>query len=86
MLEAAYGGSHRFGLHVFSPEASRQVMAALLVHDLRNPESPAQPDVPLEDAMDLLASEAMHGGMWRAPYAPRSVLGFAVATGRFTRR
>ena len=85
VLEAAYGGSHRFGLHVFTPQASRQVMAALLVHDLRNEQSSAHPDVPLDDAMDLLASEAMHGGMWRAPYAPRSVLGFAVATGRFSR-
>jgi hypothetical protein len=86
VLEAAYGGSHRFGLHVFTPQASRQVMAALLVHDLRNEQSFAHPDVPLADSMDLVASEAMHGGMWRAPYAPRSVLGFAVATGRFGRR
>jgi hypothetical protein len=86
MLEAAYGGSHRFGLHVFSPAASRQVMAALLVHDLRNDQSTAHPDVPLDDAMDLLATEAIHGGMWRAPYAPRSVLGFAVATGRLRPR
>ncbi|MFL6071662.1 MAG: hypothetical protein ACJ72Y_10320 [Actinomycetes bacterium] len=86
VLEAAYGGSHRFGLQVFTPQASRQVMAALLVHDLKNEQSLAQPHLPIEDAMDLLASEAMHGGMWRAPYAPRSVLGFAVATGRFRRR
>jgi hypothetical protein len=85
VLEAAYGGSHRFGLHAFTPQASRQVMAALLVHDVRNQQSAAHPQVPLDDAMDLLASEAMHGGMWRAPFAPRSVLGFAVATGRFRR-
>ena len=84
-LEAAYGGSHRFGLHVFTPEASRQVMAALLVHDLRNTRAVSQPEVTLEDSLDLLATEAIHGGMWRAPYAPRSVLGFAVATGRFRR-
>ena len=85
VLEAAYGGSHRFGLHVFSPEASRQVMAALLVHDLRNEQCLAHPVVPLEEAMDLMAVEAIHGGMWRAPYSPRSVLGFAAATGRFGR-
>ena len=86
MLEAAYGGSHRFGLRVFTPQASRQVMAALLVHDLRNEASVANPDVQLENAMDLFASEAVHGGMWRAPYEPRSVLGFAAATGRLSRR
>ena len=86
LMEASYGGSHRFGLHVFTPAASRQVMAALLVHDLRNDRSPAYPDAPLDDAFDQLASEAIHGGMWRAPYAPRSVLGFAAATGRLSRR
>ena len=35
--------------------------------------------------MDLFASGAMHGGMWRAPFEPRSVLGFAAATGRLSR-
>ena len=35
--------------------------------------------------MDLFATEALHGGMWRAPYEPRSVLGFAAATGRLSR-
>jgi hypothetical protein len=60
-------------------------MAALLVHDLRNELCSANPRVPLEEPMDLYANEAIHGGMWRAPYAPRSVLGFAVATGRFKR-
>lgn len=85
MLEAAYGGAHRYGLQVFAPQASRQAMAALLVHDLGNPESVANPEVPLEDSMDLFASEALHGGMWRAPYEPRSVLGFAAATGRLRR-
>jgi hypothetical protein len=85
MLEAAYGGSRRFGLRVFAPQASRQVMAALLVHDLCNDDSVANPAVPLENAMDLFASEALHGGMWRAPFEPRSVLGFAAATGRLSR-
>jgi hypothetical protein len=85
VLEAAYGGSHRFGLRVFAPEASRRVMAALLVHDLRNEKSLSYPTAPLENAMDLFATGALHGGMWRAPYEPRSVLGFAAATGRLSR-
>jgi hypothetical protein len=86
LLEAAYGGSHRFGLHVFSPTATRRVMAALLVHDLRNEQSVAHAQTVLESPMDLLTTEAMHGGMWRAPYAPRSVLGFAALTGQLRRR
>jgi hypothetical protein len=85
VLRAGYGGAHRFGVQVFTPRASRQVMAVLLVHDLRNPSSTAHPQVPLEDSMDLMVAEAVHGGMWRAPYAPRSVLGFAAAAGRLRR-
>lgn len=85
MLEAAYGGSHRFGLRVFAPQASSQAMAALLVHDLNNEASVANPRVSIENAMDLFAAQALHGGMWRAPYEPRSVLGFAAATGRLRR-
>jgi hypothetical protein len=83
LLEAAYSGSHRFGLKVFTPLASRQVMAALLVHDLRHDHSVAHASVLLENEMDLYATGAIHGGIWRAPYEPRSVLGFAAITGRF---
>lgn len=85
LIASAYGGAHRFGLHVFSPAASRQVMAALLVHDLRNDASLANPAVPVDSCMDLLAAGAIHGGMWRAPFAPRSVLAFAAAMGRLER-
>jgi hypothetical protein len=85
ILASAYGGAHRFGLHVFTPAASSLAMSALLVHDLRNRTSLAHPDVPLDTSMDFVADEALHGGIWRAAYTPRSVLGFASATGRFTR-
>jgi hypothetical protein len=85
VIASAYGGAHRFGLHVFSPAASRLAMAALLVHDLRNEAAVANPAVPVDSCMDLLAAGAMHGGMWRAPFAPRSVLAFAAATGRLQR-
>jgi hypothetical protein len=85
LIASAYGGAHRFGLHVFSPAASRQVMAALLVHDLRNDASVANPALPIDSCLELLTDCAMHGGMWRAPFAPRSVLPFAAVTGRFGR-
>jgi hypothetical protein len=38
----------RFGIEVFDPETSNALVAAMLVHDLRNPRSTANPDVPLE--------------------------------------
>ena len=58
-------------------------MAALLVHDLRNPAAAANPATPLANPMDLFAQGANHGGLWRAAYAPRSVLGVAALLGMF---
>ena len=81
LLAAAYAGANRFGLEIFRPETSSTLMAALLVHDLRNRFSLAHSDVPLGESFDLFVDGALHGGMWRAPFAPRSVLGMAVAMG-----
>jgi hypothetical protein len=81
ILSAAYAGAHKFGLEIFEPDTSSALMAALLVHDLRNPRALAHPDVPLDQSFDLLVAGALHGGMWRIPYDPRSVLGMAVAFG-----
>jgi len=61
-------------------------MAALLVHDLRNPDSPANPSTELINPMDLFARGANHGGLWRTAYAPRSVLGIAALLGMFESR
>jgi hypothetical protein len=85
-LAAAYAGASRFGVEVFEPGTSRALMAALLVHDLRNPEAVSQPSVPLSNPMDLFASAANHGGLWRTAYEPRSVLGIAAVLGMFNSR
>jgi hypothetical protein len=82
-LAAAYAGAGRFGVEVFDPATSTTLMAALLVHDLRNPAAAANPATPLANPMDLFAQAANHGGLWRAAYAPRSVLGVAALLGMF---
>jgi hypothetical protein len=82
-LAAAYAGAGRFGVEVFDPATSTTLMAALLVHDLRNPAAAANPATPLANPMDLFAQAANHGGLWRAAYAPRSVLGIAALLGMF---
>lgn len=82
-LAAAYAGAGRFGVEVFEPATSTTLMAALLVHDLRNPAAAANPATPLANPMDLFAQAANHGGLWRAAYAPRSVLGIAALLGMF---
>lgn len=85
-LAAAYAGAGRFGVEVFDPATSTTLMAALLVHDLRNPAAAANPATALANPMDLFAQAANHGGLWRAAYAPRSVLGVAAILGMFESR
>jgi hypothetical protein len=85
-LAAAYAGAHRFGIRVFDPSTSNTLMAAMLVHDLRNPKAAANPEVALDNPMDLFSAAANHGGLWTTGYEPRSVLGFAAALGMFESR
>ena len=85
-LAAAYAGAHRFGIRVFEPSTANTLMAAMLVHDLRNPLAAANPEVPLDNPMDLFSAAANHGGLWTTGYEPRSVLGFAAAIGMFESR
>lgn len=75
VLAAAYAGAPAFGVEVFEPATSNTLMAALLVHDLRNP-PPVREHVWQEEA-----EGAAHGGLWRMPYAPRSALGLAALLG-----
>merc|ERR1712146_474742 len=41
---------------------------ALLIHDLRNPSSAANPATQLEHPLCLFQATAFHSGMWRCPY------------------
>ena len=81
VLAAAYAGAPRFGVEVFEPATSNSLMAALLVHDLRNPKAAGHPDVALAHPLELFSQQAGHGGMWRNPFAPRSVLTMAALLG-----
>jgi hypothetical protein len=74
-LAAAFAGAHRFAVEVFEPATANTLMAALLVHDL----STTPP--PLPHPWREEARGAVHGGLWRTPYAPRSVLGLAALLG-----
>ena len=75
-LAAAYGGAHRFGVEVFEPATANVLMAALLVHDLHTGGGPRH-EQPWQDE----AYAAVHGGLWRTAYAPRSALGLAALLG-----
>ncbi len=75
-LAAAYAGAHRFGVEVFEPATANVLMAALLVHDLSTGGGPVH-EHPWQDE----AYAAVHGGLWRTAYAPRSALGLAALLG-----
>ena len=74
-LAAAFAGAHRFGVEVFEPGTANVLMAALLVHDL-TVGAPTH-EHPWQDE----AYAAVHGGLWRAPYEPRSALGLSAVLG-----
>lgn len=78
-LAAAYAGAHRFGIEVFEPGAANTLMALLLVHDLCAERH--RHDHPWQDEAD----GAVHGGLWRSAYDPRSALGLAAVMGAMSR-
>jgi hypothetical protein len=84
-LAAGFRGAKAFGIEVFEPETTNALMAAMWVHDLRCPQAAAHPAVPLAHPLQLLAEGALHGGLWRVPYLPRSVLPFAALLGLMKR-
>ncbi len=84
-LAAGFRGAKAFDIEVFAPQTTHALMAALWVHDLRNPQSAAHPAVPLAHPLQLLVQGANHGGLWRVPYLPRSVLPFAALLGLMKR-
>jgi hypothetical protein len=85
MLAAAYNGAGSFGVEVFETPTSSTLMAALLLHDLRNPVAAAHPDMTLSHPLELFSDQAAHGGLWRLPWEPRSVLPLAAIEGMVRR-
>ncbi len=81
ILGAAYTGSSRLGVEAFEPATSSVLMAAVLVRDLCDPTAVAHPATTLPGAEDLFMDAAAHGGVWRLPWEPRSVLPIAVLLG-----
>jgi hypothetical protein len=86
ILAAAYNGAASYGVEVFDVDTSSTMMAALLLHDLRNPGAVANPQTPLAHPLGLFVDQAAHGGLWRLPWEPRSVLPLAAIEGLLRRR
>ncbi|MEV6072704.1 hypothetical protein AB0L82_39700 [Nocardia sp. NPDC052001] len=73
---AAHRTVGHFGVEVFDPATARILLAAKLVGDLMAPapEPSANPEA-------LFTVGAAHGGLWRQPFAPRSLVAPAVVSG-----
>jgi hypothetical protein len=80
VLAAAYAGVPMFGIETFEPATSRTLMAALLIHDLRMYQQ-APPGANGLRAEHELTAGAVHGGLWRIAWEPRTALPFAVLRG-----
>jgi len=73
-IVAAIGGMHIFKpVEVMYQELSMTVMAALLIHDLKNPASAGQPSSKLGHPLCLLQKTSFNGGFWRCPYSMTTI-------------
>lgn len=73
-LRAAYGGLRRLGIEPLPAAASAELMAALLVWDLKNPRAAAESET-------FLTDKAIDCGLFSCPYEPNGLMAFAVALG-----
>ena len=78
---AAFAGAKHYGVEVFEPATTNALMAALLIHDLREDACAANPAQPLGHPLELFMDKAVHGGLWRAGLQLRSVLVIAAIRG-----
>jgi len=71
----AYDGMPFFvPIEIFEQKTSNAVMGALLIHDVNNPNSVANPaQRKLDNPLELFAENSFHGGMWRCGYKSGSL-------------
>jgi hypothetical protein len=69
LFALGYKGMSSFRpMEITYQETSNSVMASLLIRDIRDPTSAANPDTPLKNPLSLFTDGAWHGGCWRTGY------------------
>ena len=82
LLAAAYDGTSNFPpLEIFEPKTSNAVMTGMLIDDICNPSSAADPSNALSHPLYLFSFGAWHGGFWRSPYHLGSIVELAAVYG-----
>ena len=69
ILRASYQGAPLFGVKPFEVDVAKSASAAALVRDVLDPNAYSNKDTTTE----LQCYSAIHGGLWRIAYRPRSV-------------
>lgn len=70
----AYEGMPYFKPYeIFAPETSNAVMSAILLSDLCNPKSSANPKITLKNPNQLFSFGSFSGGSWRCAYMVDSI-------------
>jgi hypothetical protein len=69
ILRASYQGAPLFGVKPFEVDVAKSASAAALVRDVMDPNAYANKDTTTE----LQGFSAIHGGLWRIAYRPKSV-------------
>lgn len=70
----AYEGMPYFEPYeIFAPETSNAVMSAILLYDLSDSNSVANPKNKLVNPQQLFSYNSFHGGLWRAAYEVDSI-------------
>lgn len=64
----------RLGIETFDADTTQVLGAAILVHDLNNPASPANPATPLGHPEEAFMFAANPGGRWRVPFEINSAV------------
>lgn len=75
-LASAYAGARPFGVEIFEASTAQALMAAKLVADCFGSGQVASGHHP-----ESIFVDALHGGLWRQPFQPRSALGVAALIG-----
>jgi len=65
--------------HASDPETVQALLTLVMMRDLQSKKAYANPDLKLENPMDLFFENAWHGGAWRSPYDLKSIGHYVVA-------
>lgn len=80
LIAAGVKGAVHFGLEPFYAPTSSALLAMLLVHDLTDKASAANPDVELSTPLQLFSENALHVGAWHAAFTANSFTGVCALT------